>query len=71
MPRPKKPTPRQALRIFERKIHGMLAKYRRTLEAAQDHPQLSTYWRNGYEIKKHWVKGHWVIRARAKKEGGK
>ncbi len=63
MPRPKKPTPAQAQKIFDKRVADIVLKYRKTLEAAKGHPKLTTYWRSGYGVKAHRVTGHWVIRA--------
>lgn len=71
MPRSKKPTPAQAQRIFNDRIRELLERYERSLRVAKGHPSLTTYWRRPYTIKRHRVGGHWVVRARAKKGGGK
>lgn len=67
MGKPRRPTPAQARAQFHRRIAEIFARYRKMLEAQKGGPELTTYWREGYEVKKHRVKGHWVTRSRGRK----
>lgn len=71
MRRPPKPTKRQAQQIFNERIAEILARYEKFIAASKDHPTLTTYWRSGYTVSQHRVKGHWVVRAHANIKKGK